>query len=85
MVPTVAKDTKDISWKKCELGAQYVYQDSRFLAPFVYFAITKPICLWAVLAEQHAQYIWFWPQTSQEGNKSTLVYHYIREAKNILS
>ena len=34
--------------------------------------------LWPVLAEQHAKYIWFLPQTSQEGNKCTLVYHYSR-------
>ena len=25
--------------------------------------------LWAVKAEQHAQYTWFLPQTSQEGNE----------------
>ena len=34
---------------------------------------------------QHAQYTWFLPQTSQDGNKCTLVHHYIREAKSILS
>ena len=36
--------------------SKYIRTCSRLLAPFVYFAITKPICLWAVLAEQHGQY-----------------------------
>ena len=47
--------------------------------PFVYFANAVMSGLWTVLAEQRAQYTWFLLQTSQEGNKCTLVYHLVTE------
>ena len=55
----------------------YIYNYSRLLATFLYFAKAVISGLWAVLAEQHAQHTWFLTHTSQEGNKCTFVYHYI--------
>ena len=37
----------------------------------VYFADPVKTSLWAILAEQHAQYTWFLPQTSQRGTEFT--------------
>ena len=45
--------------------SQYIYSDSKFLVPVDYFAKPVKTSLWAVWAEQHAQYTWFLPQTSQ--------------------
>ena len=44
-------------------------RNSKFLAPVIYFADPIWTSLWAVWVEQHAQYIWFLLQTSQEGLK----------------
>ena len=45
------------------LDPQYIYWDSKLLAPVIYFADSISTSLWAVWAEQHA---WFLPQTSQD-------------------
>ena len=37
-------------------SSQYIYYDSKFLAPVVYFAEPDQTILWAVWAEQHAQF-----------------------------
>ena len=43
---------------------QYIYQNSKLLAPVVYFTDPVQTTLWAVWAELYAQ-------SSQEGNKGT--------------
>ena len=39
------------------VGEQYIYSDSKLLVPVGYFAEPDKTSLWAVWAEQHAQYI----------------------------
>ena len=46
------------------LGPQYIYQNSKLLAPDVFFADPVKTSLLAAWAEQNAKYTWFLPQTS---------------------
>ena len=48
------------------LSRLYMYYDSKLFAHGVYYADPVNTSVWAVWAEQHAQYTWFLPQTSQE-------------------
>ena len=52
-------------------STQYLYLYSKVLKPVFYFADLVQTSLWVFREEQHAQYIWFLPQTSQEGNECT--------------
>ena len=48
------------------LPPQYIYQNSKFLVPVVYFAELVLTCLWAVWAEQHASYTQFPPSPARK-------------------
>ena len=56
----------------------YVYLDSKLLGPVVHFVKPVKTSLLDVWAEQNAQYTWFLPQTSQEGNECTTTYLNLR-------
>ena len=47
---------KPLEEHQIEQQAQYIYQDSKLLASVAYFAGPVQTSLWAVLAEQYAQY-----------------------------
>ena len=49
----------------CKWSTVYIY-----FRTVVYFADQVYTRFWAVRAEQHVQYIWFLPKTSQEENKA---------------
>ena len=46
----------------------YILGRSKLSASILYFAEPVKTSLWAIWAEQHAQYTWFLPQPSHEGN-----------------
>ena len=51
------------------LRLQYIHQNSKPLAPVIYFADQVWTCLWDIWAENYAQYTWFLSQIDQPGKK----------------
>ena len=58
----------------------FILEKYKLLAPVDCFADPVYTSLWAVWEDQHAQYTWFLPQTSQEGNACSI---YITNARYI--